>query len=280
MSAIRITSDNNLVADSQSILNEIKAKAYYFEGNVDEIAREIISVLTSNEDRLNDIVEWIRSLSDNFETCERRVQLQQLPEEFSYVNNLPPVLLRHYKALQTTGDGSCFYHSISLLLYGNERLMKTLRLAVIYTLYCIRDDFSVIEEISDAVFVEEVRKACIISSDAECVTVTSCWNDFMCNVAMADLLMRPLIIVDYSRYRSRISDPFFDCISLQELNQRIDSVEDLRDFYFTGYLTRNNNKHREAIVTCLSRHHFTAMIKISSSFADVHFKADPRVLFS
>jgi hypothetical protein len=50
-------------------------------------------------------------------------------------------ILNKFKPIITTGDGSCFYNAVSLLLFGTESYSDILRLAVLYALIKYKNAF-------------------------------------------------------------------------------------------------------------------------------------------
>ena len=237
---------------------------------------------------------WLSSLYDQFDVCDEilahvrdlvreqdgiRDQLLQLPTDSESARHLPLPLRQAYRPLLTTGDGSCFFHSISLLLSSQEHLSKALRLLSIFIYVRHREGLRSL--LQDSLLLQEIQKTSITADDPECTTFQSCWADFMNGVVMSEILQRPLLIIDYSEnHNIAYSDGFASAPSLVTLNSRIKSTQSQeRDGMWTrycAYVSRPEFYNRDPFVVSLSSNHYTALYKGSQDSPHLAFNSDRR----
>jgi hypothetical protein len=230
---------------------------------------------------IDEIQGFIRDLVSSRD--QRRQIMSELSSATQCIDHLPLPLRMVYKPLQTTGDGSCFYHALSLLLCGHEVLNKTLRLLVIYVFVRFRPNFT---QFDDSGLLQELKQTCITEDDPESVLVSGlCWGTDRSMHAISEALQRPVVSINYGNCANlATSESFFFSRSMDELNHLIRSRESmegvgLESYRYRGFVSRADYVVLEPFIISLHSRHFTALWKKEEAAPSLAFSPDTRLFF-
>lgn len=119
------------------------------------------------------------------------LQHTQLQQDNTVLRLCHPLIFQTFKPIQTTGDGSCLYHALSLALIGTEACTDLLRLLALHALVkhkatimsAFRDAFPLAtEHVLNVKYTTAIRKAVGIH----------CWGTDYHLFALSLLLDRPI----------------------------------------------------------------------------------------
>ncbi len=90
-----------------------------------------------------------------------------------------------FEAVKTTGDGSCLYNAVSIILFGNERFSQKLRIASIYTILKHEEYFAEILASTGG---------CTLSTLVEKIASLQ-WGDDVVAIALSMIIQRPIALL-------------------------------------------------------------------------------------
>jgi len=180
--------------------------------------------------------------------------LSQLSTEpgpkFTQYSYLPPDLSQIFEVVKSTPDGSCLYHTLSILLCGDQSLSKQLRVRAAYTLIKLREQFWRTNLGQNFHIGQEVVK-CFDES---------AWGGEPQILALAQVVRRDLVVL-HAHVDGRAGDcPLQDCVKLHpqmHLHYKAQQPIDRRKYVILFSPT----SHRDSLVPGTLPNHFSPLLR-------------------
>ena len=174
---------------------------------------------------LDHLINQYRKIISNFEFDQKVHQVVS-----KYKNFLDDNCGNYYEPVLTTADGNCFYNAISIVLYGNEKQSKLLRLANVYVL-----------SVFDSYFRNVCIKTCTNYTYEHLIKITAkdrTWANETNILAMTIVLDRPIALWSKNLHHKTVYTLIF-CTPHQYNKQYIHLI--LQDSHFTALLSKDVN---------------------------------------
>ena len=202
----------SMIIEAEQLLDQLRPLIFMTRPSTNYRSWPWLPVLMGRLALCEEVLDAIRTRAATMDS--RREHSTSLTSDYESVRHLPTAIRNHYHPIFTTPDGSCFFNSVSLLLIGDEQLTRVLRLLSVYLYIKHREGLRRLMD--DDLLLSEIRKTCIVREDAECTDPRDCWAEFMNVIVMAEIIQRPLLLIDFSdelhaSVQRRISIVVFNC---------------------------------------------------------------------